>query len=201
MIPFTDAARIALLVVDMQHDNVAPDGAIPAHGAEAIVPRIGDLIAGAHRATAPVVYSRHLHRPGPDLPTDFGIAHYFEPPSCLEGSRGAELVADLAPHHGDLVVTKRRYDAFFGTDLDLLLRGQDIDGLLVCGVLTDGCVLASVSHARSLDYRVWLVADCLAGTTPDKHAAALDLMCTYMADVSDQQTAVTELRRRQTTDT
>ncbi|WP_199435454.1 cysteine hydrolase family protein [Qaidamihabitans albus] len=196
MIPFDDARRLAVLVIDMQRDNVEPSGAIPAQGAQQIVAPIVDTLAQARLAKVPVIFTQHLHRKGTDLPPDFGIAHYFEPPSCVEGSTGGELIDPLEASNPDLVVTKRRYDAFFNTDLDLLLRNHDITGLLVCGVLTDGCVLATVSHARSLDYRVWLLRDCLAGTTEEKHGAALEVMRTYMADVTDHTAAVAELRRR-----
>ena len=180
MIPFDDDDRPALLIVDMQRDGVRPDGAIPAAGAERIIPTIRELAAGARAKGWPVVHTQHVHRR--DL-SDFGIADLFEPPSCVEGTPGLEIVPELAPMDGDHVVRKRRYDAFFGTDLDLLLRGLGVTGLFVCGILTDACVLATVTHARSLDYKVWLVSDALAGLDDRRHRDALDIMSRFFADI------------------
>lgn len=163
--------RLALLVVDMQNDFVLPEGAVPAEGAPAIVPVIAGLAERARARRAPVVYTREMHRA--DL-SDFGIELEFEPPHCLEESAGAEIVAGLEPRQGDIVVTgKRRYDAFLGTDLDLLLRASGVENLVVTGVCTDVCVSATVQHARNLDYRCFVLSDAVAGTSAERHEAAL----------------------------
>lgn len=180
MIPLNDKDRPALLVVDMQCDGVRSDGAIPAEDAELLIPSIRTLAVDARAKGWPVVHTQHVHRS--DL-SDFGIAELFEPPSCVEGTPGMDIVPELAPEPGDLLVQKRRYDAFFATDLDLLLRGLGVTGLITCGILTDVCVLATVTHARSLDYKVWLVSDALAGLTRQRHGNALDLMSKFFADV------------------
>lgn len=180
MIPLDDGDRPALLVIDMQRDGVRPDGAIPAEGAEAVIPAIQALAMTARTNGWPVVFTQHLHRR--DL-SDFGISALFEPPSCLEGTPGPDIVPELAPAESDYVVQKRRYDAFLSTDLELLLRGLKVTGLFVCGILTDACVLSTVTHARCLDYKVWLVADALAGLTAERHESALDLMRHFFADV------------------
>jgi len=68
---------------------------------------------------------------------------------------------------------KRRYDAFLGTDLDLALRLRGVENLLVTGVCTDICVISTVHHARNLDYRCFVLSDAVAGTTAQRHDAAL----------------------------
>lgn len=192
MIPVPRDETLALLVIDMQVDDVEPDGVMPAAGAAAIVPRIGRLKAAARAAGWPVVYTQHVHRA--DL-SDFGIAHYFEQPSCVAGTHGMDIIDALRPQDGDIVVQKRRYDAFFATDLDLVLRGLGVTGIFVCGVLTDGCVLSTVAHGRCMDYKIWLARDALAGTTEAKHDSALAVLETYFADIVPSQTLLDAMTR------
>ena len=118
-----------------------------------------------------MIYTQEMHRPGLE---DFGIEHHFEPIHCVEGSVGAEVVAELTPVEGDHVINpKRRYDAFLGTELDLLLRCLKVENLLITGVCTDICVISTAFHARNLDYRCFVVADGVDGTSQERHDAAL----------------------------
>lgn len=182
MLEFNKEDKTAILVIDMQNDSVRPDGALPAEGAEDIIDNVVRLLQIGRKNNIPVIFITHTHRK--DL-SDFGIAHYFEPPSVIEGTEGAEIIEELQLEDDDIIVKKTRYDAFFKTELDLILRQKHIKNLIVCGVLTDGCVLGTVQHARSLDYKVLLLSDCTAGTTHEKHEAALDILSTYCVRVSD----------------
>ena len=169
-----DPARTALLVIDMQNDFLLPDAPVPAPGGLDLIPAIAELARASRAAGFPVVFTQEMHRS--DL-SDFGIELDFEPPHCLEGTPGMDLVDGLDPEPDDVRITgKRRYDAFLGTDLDLTLRAQGVRNLLVCGVCTDICVICTVHHARNIDYRVVVLRDACAGTTGDRHEAALSCM-------------------------
>jgi nicotinamidase-related amidase len=85
-----------------------------------------------------------------------------------------DLAKELDVKGGDYrILNKRRYDAFLGTDLETLLRNQGIENLLVAGVCTDICVTSTVQHARNLDFRCYVLRDCVAGTSVERHEAAL----------------------------
>src|SRR6266581_5560346 len=166
-----DARRTALLVIDMQNDFLLPDAPVPAPGGLELVPIIADLTRRARQVGAPVVFTQEAHRPGRQ---DFGIERFFEPIHCVEGGTGIEITDGLAPEPPDLVIgAKRRYDAFLGTELDLVLRLHEIENLVVAGVCTDVCVSATVQHARNLDYRCLVLRDATAGTSVERHEAAL----------------------------
>jgi nicotinamidase-related amidase len=166
-----DPRRSAVLVIDMQNDFLLPEAPVPAPGGMKLVPVIAALARGARLLSLPVVFTQEMHRA--DL-SDFGIELAFEPPHCLEGTPGMDLVDGLEPEPGDLrIMGKRRYDAFLGTDLDLALRVRGIENLLITGVCTDICVICTVHHARNLDYRCFVLSDAVAGTTPERHRAAL----------------------------
>lgn len=179
-LPMHDGERYAVLVVDMQRDGLEPDGPIFVEGGFDIVGNIQSVTQTARAALWPVVHTQHAHRA--DL-SDFGISRHFEPPSCIEGSSGADFIPQLQPDPVDVVIHKRRYDAFTGTDLDLILRNLNVRGLFVCGVLTDACVLSTVVAARNLDYKVWMIADALSGTTASSHESALGIVDSYFGDV------------------
>ncbi|HUY49451.1 MAG TPA: isochorismatase family cysteine hydrolase [Streptosporangiaceae bacterium] len=173
--------KTALLVIDMQNDFVIPGAPVAAPGAPEIMPLIADLASRSRAKGFPVVFTQEMHRADG---SDFGIELEFEPPHCLEGTPGLDIVDDLAPEPGDrLIRNKRRYDAFLGTDLDFVLRGAGAENLIVTGVCTDVCVISTVQHARNLDYRCFVAADAVAGTSPERHAAALLCMEHVFANV------------------
>ncbi|WP_217586096.1 cysteine hydrolase family protein [Lentibacillus saliphilus] len=186
MLEFDTRDKTAILLIDMQNDAVKPNGILPAEDALEIIEPIDHLLQLARQHTLPIIYTQHIHRN--DL-SDFGIARYFEPPSCLEDGLGKNIIDELTPQESDIVLLKRRYDAFIGTELDLILRQKNIKNLIVAGVLTDGCVLGTVAHARGLDYKVCLLEDCTRGTTIEKHRAALKVLETYCAKVTTLENA------------
>ena len=161
----------ALLVIDMQNDFLLPSSPVCAPGGLQLVPAIAGLARRARAAGAPVLFTQEAHRPDR---SDFGIEAFFEPIHCVEGGTGIEIVDGLAPEPPDIVIRgKRRYDAFLGTDLDIVLRLQGIENLVVVGVCTDVCVSSTVQHARNLDYRCLVLKDATAGSSPERHDAAL----------------------------
>jgi nicotinamidase-related amidase len=167
----SDPQHTALLIIDMQNDFVIPGAPVPAPGALEIIPRIAALAGRARAKAVPVLYTQEMHRADG---SDFGIELEFEPEHCLEGTPGLDIVDGLRPAPGDrLIRGKRRYDAFLGTDLELVLRAARVENLIVTGVCTDICVSATVQHARNLDFRCFVASDATAGTSPRRHEAAL----------------------------
>ena len=178
-----DPDKTALVIIDMQNDFVRPEAELSTPRAMEIIPTIADFADACRERGFPVVYTREMHRPGLE---DFGIEGCFEPPHCLEGTAGCEIVAELTPKEGDFVVTaKRRYDAFLGTELDLLLRGLGVENLIFSGVCTDICVISSVFTARNLDYRCYVLSDAVDATSPERQEAALMCMSHVWAYVGD----------------
>lgn len=176
----------ALLVVDMENDFVADGAVMQTPGGLAIIPTINRLISWARRWKVPVIFTHEMHRADR---SDYGIELEFDPVHCLEGTTGVDLVNGLdAEPHDYRIRSKRRYDCFVGTDLDLLLRSKRIENLVTCGVTTHQCVMSTVFSARHLDYRVLLAADACAGVSPEHHAAALLCMSDVFAYVSDVMT-------------
>src|SRR5882724_13522427 len=177
----------ALLVIDMERDFVDEGAVQETPGGRALIPTINRLAVWARAHALPVIFTYEMHRADR---SDYGIELEFDPLHCLEGSAGCELAAGLELRDGDYrILGKRRYDAFLGTDLDLLLRAKKIENLICCGVSTHVCVMSTVFTARNLDYRVLLASDTVAAVSPDHQAAALRCM----SDVFAYITTSTEL--------
>lgn len=163
-------ADAALLVIDAQIDFLAMADD-PGDGALA---NILALVQDAQRDGLPVVLTQEVHR---SAGVDFGCElDGDEPVHCLEGAPGTALVSALRALPEAHLVRKRRYSAFFATDLDLLLRGLGVRTVVVCGYLTDVCVHYTCVDAHQHDYRVRAVADACAGSSPRAHRAALAAM-------------------------
>lgn len=173
----------ALLVVDMQNDFVDPAAELATpHGTDIIGP-IAAIADACRQQNYPVIYTKEMHR---GSLADFGIEGNFEPIHCVEGTHGAEIVEGLTPQEGDYVIgAKRRYNAFHGTELDLLLRNLKVENLLITGVCTDICVMSTAMHARNLDYRCYVLRDCVDGTSAERNDAALLCLSHVWAYVGD----------------
>jgi ureidoacrylate peracid hydrolase len=182
--------RTALLLIDMQVDFADPEGAMGKGGTDMTAPqaavRQAELLADAARkAGVACVFVRLVTRPGDE--TSFLAEwrhrrHDEAPPLCREGSRGAEF-AGPKPQGGELVFSKLRYNAFHGTGLDMALRGEGIDTLVVAGLTTECCIDSSVRAAFERDYHVFVVEDATACYEPGLHRAALKALALNCATV------------------
>jgi nicotinamidase-related amidase len=174
----------ALIVVDMQNGFCHPDGSLPKLGAslaggDAAVANAAIAVARAREAAVPVIFTRHVYRPGfydegpwltgrsPELASVGGL---------LTGSWDGDVVDELGRRPDDLVVDKVRLDAFQWTSLEPLLRGLGVTDLVVCGVVTNFCVETTVRSAIMRDFPVTLLEDCCAAQTERLHEIGIEVM-------------------------
>jgi nicotinamidase-related amidase len=170
-VPAAGKGKKAILVIDMQRDFIDQGAPIECPGGREIIPSIQRLLNLARQKGLPVIYTQEAHRA---QGVDFGRElDGEEPVHCVEGTPGVEIVPDLDPQPGDFLIVKRRYSAFFATDLDLLLRGLGVDTLVLAGAATDVCVRATAQDAQQLNYWVIVPEECVAGTSVEQHRAAL----------------------------
>ena len=157
----------ALLVVDMLRDFIDADGALTTGPAGAgIVDFIEEKIQEFRTEGYPVIYICDNHK-ADDKEFD------MFPPHCIAGTEGSKIIEQLEPEKGDIIITKRRYSAFFGTDLDLHLREKQIDEIYIVGVCTNICVLYTAADARNLGYKVNIYEDGVASFDGEAHNFAL----------------------------
>ena len=161
--------QVALLVIDVQRDYFTPGGPAAVPSAATIVPTLNRLIGGFRAAGKPVIFIRHANRGDG---SDAGRMMDFVPGSIVdafvEGSAGAEFEPSLDYRAGDLVVTKRRYDSFLGTELDAILRTAGTRAIAITGLMTSFCCETTARSGHGRDYEVLFVEDANEG--PDLQA-------------------------------
>ncbi len=194
-----DPSKTAVLVVDMQKAFLDPEAPRQLPGGRETVPQINELTELGRKLRMPVVFLRHANRP--DL-SDYGLRKEFNVPEehqfqVIEGMIGAEFDTDLNIAEEDHVVTKIRYSAFIGgsSTLEPLLRGLGCDSIILCGILTDRCVLTTAMCAMMLDFKVFCISDLTATLSEERQRLALEMIDERYAKVMTFAQVTEELQR------
>lgn len=170
--------RSALIVIDIQKSTfvekeVRSIDHMPEYDVR--MARAKVAIDEARKNNIPVVFVQEIHRA--DL-IDMGRElDGSEDIHCLDNNPETEIAKDeLGFLPDDYVIQKRRYSAFFGTDLEILLRGLKVETLILVGGLTDVCVHYTFVDAHQSDYFCRVIEDCVAGSSVEAHDASLKAM-------------------------
>jgi len=172
--------KTALLVMDMQ---AALLGAYP--GITSLVPRVAQAIVFARSRNIPVIYVVVGFRPGtPEIsPVNKGLAAAKARFANIDMDAWVTIHSDLAPKTGEIIVTKRRVSAFTGSDLEVLLRAQGIQHIVLTGLSTSGVVLSTVREAADKDYRITVLSDGCADPDLETHTVLTTKVFPRQADV------------------
>ncbi|WPB86830.1 cysteine hydrolase family protein [Sediminicoccus rosea] len=190
--PFTfEPERTATIVIDMQRDFLEPGGFGAALGNDvtrlhtAIAP-CAALLAASRAAGLLILHTREGHRP--DLGDCPPAKLTRSPPGMrigdpgpmgrilVRGEAGHDIIPELAPLPGEIVLDKPGKGAFWATDLEPILRHRGIEALLVAGVTTEVCVSTTVREANDRGFRCAVIGDACASYFPEFHAAALAMI-------------------------
>ena len=170
--------RTSLLVIDMQNDLIKgkeePSNAVTKMvESKGVISNTAKMIAVARQAGMPIIFIGHVHRKDnadvfPTV-TDLMLQGLVPPPreAMVEGTPGAYFVDELKPLPGDHIIWKRRSNAFYNSDLELMLRRRGIDTVIITGVVTNGCVANTVRGAQERDLYVIVLSDCCAAMIPE----------------------------------
>lgn len=162
-IDLLDPQRTAMIVVDMQNDFVAVDAPLETTAAREMVPKLVEALSICRDAGIRVLYTTHVHRrDGSDLGLYRSSPVIARGEALAEGTRGVEIYPPLAPRPDEHVIRKNRFSGFFGTDLDMILRGWGVDTVIISGTTTENCCHATARDALFRDYRVVFLSDATA---------------------------------------
>jgi len=159
-----NSGRKAIIVVDMQKDNVGKF-------CQAIIPNIKLLLQKAREKGIPIIFACDSR-----YPDDFVFTGTGHPPRAIRGTEGVKVIEELDSRPTDVTVEKRMMSGFFGSDLDFTLRLKDARTLIVTGVSTWACLLKTAWDAVELGYEVVVPADCCASPSPEDHESGLRLL-------------------------
>jgi nicotinamidase-related amidase len=179
----TPPSPLALIVVDVQ----GGDGTVTAEGIPMDHPGRADrfarqlrLVEAARANDVPVVFIQEVHKPSlVDIGRELDGA---EGPHCIEGDPSTELARGMEPRPEEFLIRKRRYSAFFATELDLVLRSYGTRTVVLVGGLTDVCIHYTAVDAHQHDYHVRVVADAVGGSSERAHTAALEAIAYLQRD-------------------
>lgn len=184
-----DPARTAILVVDLQQGIVGMQTS--PHPAASVVANCVALLRAGRRAGArPVLIHVGASADGGDWPQPVTDA------PASGGARSADfsrLIPELERQPDDLVVFKRQWGAFYGTDLDLQLRRRGLDTLVLCGIATEFGVESTARDAYERGYRQVLVCDAMSGLSEQSHRNAIERIFPRLAQVRTTDQVVAAL--------
>lgn len=160
--------RHCIVIIDMLNDFIGPNAPLRCPDGEKIVPNLQKLVKFAHENGINVVFVQEAHRKDD---ADFKV----RPVHAVKGTWGSDFIPELYPDEekGDYIVQKRRHSAFAYTDLDLYLREEGCDTVVITGVWTNVCCRSTASDALYRCYKVIVISDCNASATQEMHEAGL----------------------------
>lgn len=187
-----DAKKCAVVVVDMARDFVEEGGFIANAGgpeyrekAKAIIPPLARMLDAARNVGATVVYSTDCH-----TPDDSELKKW--PPHSMKGTEWADIVPELAPTEGDLVLPKTTYSGFQSSDIESELRSRGVETLYITGLHTDCCCRHTSGDAFQLGFDMVWVTDALQAFTDEAHESGLEYFKAWYATDLDKQFRTSE---------
>jgi ureidoacrylate peracid hydrolase len=172
----------AVLIIDMQNGFLSAEGSsasigLPYQELRPALPGCLRLTSAARAAGVPVIYTRYVYQPDYSdaglMPTEIAPA-LKEANALTAGSWDADIVPELSPRPGDIVIDKSRPSSFYGTRLEPVLTSLGIKSLVIGGVTTNICVETTARDAGQRDYRTYVVRDATAEFEQARHEHALN---------------------------
>jgi len=175
-------AKTAVLIMDYENDIL---GMIPEDARTALVERANTVLREARKAKLTIIYVAVRFRQGyPEINLQNKLfSSLKESGRLLEGTVGAEIDSRIAPQPGDIVVTKRRVGAFSTTDLETILRSNNISKLVLFGISTSGVVLSTVRWAADMDYSLVVISDLCSDRDSEVNQVLMDRVFPWQATV------------------
>lgn len=183
--------RQAILVIDMLNDFANPEGPLYCEGAERITENLQGLLKWVRDRRAEgkddveIIHVQEAHRKDD---ADFRV----RPVHAVKGTWGSDFIKELYPEGDEYIIPKRRHSAFAHTDLDLYLREENIDTVVVTGVWTNVCVRSTATDALAKAYKVVALEDGIDSKTQEMHEYGMNDLSifTKVMSIEEYQNAI-----------
>ena len=179
-------ADTALFVIDMQHDFLDEGTALHVRSAHAGLAKLAAFVERCRARGMPIVFTRHTYHPDHNR-IEAQLFPDFAARGLREGTPGWQIPHALAPHAHDIVVDKRRYDAFFGTKLEEILRAKGVTTVIITGTMTEVCCESTARGAMMRDFEVLFTSDLTFTRDARRHEQTLDVIRTHFGWVKTSE--------------
>lgn len=196
----SEATKTAVIVIDMQNDTVHPEGAFASTGAadhavsQHVISNVLNILEAARASSTPVFFHRIVVYPGDVGGSNAPIFRMLGPDSFKLGTWGAQIVDELTPVEGEIVLDRNRMSIFNGTGIDYMLRNLAVTDLIIVGAWSNMAVEHSVRDAADHGYGVTIVSDATSSLSPQWQHAALNFALQNIATIADTDSVSTALR-------
>jgi nicotinamidase-related amidase len=182
----------AILIMDYQYDISCE---IPEEQRRQLMQKAASILDNARKAGLEIIHIANIFREGyPEInPRNRVFSQVKARGMFGDGSPGAKIHAEVSPHEGDIVITKHRANAFWGTDLEIILKAKGITQLVMMGIATGGCVLSTVRWAADADYNIIVVSDGCADPDHEIHEALIKKIFPREAIVATTQELISAI--------
>ena len=179
--------KTALIVIDMQNSFLHPEGEHYYAQPAGLLDNVHRLLEAARASDVLIIHTADRHRPG-----FIDFEQERVPPHCISDGFDARYFDGFGPvgTGREIEIVKRRYSAFFATDLALFLKEQSIERVVICGVKTNVCVRATAQDAFAHGFRVCVVGDATGSNREALARASLEDIERYMGSVVSTDTAM-----------
>ena len=189
-----DPRSTAVIVIDMQNAFVAKGATYETPGARTMIPKLERILAFAREHEMPIIWTQSDH----SAPYSGIMLKKFptirEDKYLWQGDPSFELYPEMAPRPGEFRVVKHKYDAFFETNLDAILRNQSIKTVVIVGTATNVCCESTARSAFFRDYCVAFPSDCNASFDDSMHQATLKTLDMFFGRVMTTDELLQEMR-------
>lgn len=150
--------KTALLVIDMQNDFVEQNALIEVADIRKSIPKFREFINKCREKGIMVIYTKHIF----DMvnnPIEARLFPGLAEQGLRENTNGAEIHQKLRPAEEDIIIKKKRYDAFIGTELELILKAKGIENVIITGTMSNVCCESTARTAMMKDFNVFFTSD------------------------------------------
>ena len=192
-------AKTALLVVDMNNNFLEKGAILEIPPARKVIPSLKNLIKVCRDMKIPVIYiTQCFKRDGSDVGIKrlmFGANYPPKGDVEMDGTRGVEIYDEIRPMKKDVFIKKSGYSSFHNTALESILRKNGVDTLLITGVVSDCCVVATAIDAFQHDFKAVVISDCTAARDEKTQEMILKTISRVFGEVASSSDIIERLRK------
>lgn len=192
-------SKTALLIIDMNNNFLERGMPFEIPLGREIIPNLKKLIEVCRSLKIPLIYFTQVYRrDGSNVGLAPALSNLDFPPKgevACDGTRGIEIYDELKPAENDVIIKKPRYDGFYSTDLESVLRGLGVDTVIITGVVTDCCINLTAASAFQRDFKVIVVSDCTAARDEETQEIALKTVARTIGEVATHLEITERLRK------